>query len=256
MRVASALLIAVLLSTCAISGTFAKYVTTASGSDNARVAKWGITMSNGEDSFKSAYGASVLAYDNDTDTLVAPGTDGSTTYQVSGKPETDYIITFEDTICNHDVFLGKGDYTYTGVNVDYLGMNATLGDSDFYYPLEWRVTIETNLGDVDNTNGWVKNESRIFAKLEDAMTALANAKVTFKATEACDMIVRIEWEWDFDGASGAFVDPTYTSNDVYDTILGDLAARDGGASTNLTATNATYDLDVDFTVKMKATQLD
>ena len=37
MRVASALLIAVLLTTCAISGTFAKYVSTASGSDTARV---------------------------------------------------------------------------------------------------------------------------------------------------------------------------------------------------------------------------
>ena len=45
MRVASALLVAVLLSTCAISGTFAKYVTTASGSDTARVAKWDVQIS-------------------------------------------------------------------------------------------------------------------------------------------------------------------------------------------------------------------
>ena len=37
MRVASALLVAVLLSTCTISGTFAKYVTTSSGNDNAEV---------------------------------------------------------------------------------------------------------------------------------------------------------------------------------------------------------------------------
>ena len=44
MRVASALLVAVLLSTCAISGTFAKYVTEGSGSDTARVAKFGVTV--------------------------------------------------------------------------------------------------------------------------------------------------------------------------------------------------------------------
>ena len=44
MRVASALLVAVLLTTCAISGTFAKYVTTESGSDFARVAKWGVNV--------------------------------------------------------------------------------------------------------------------------------------------------------------------------------------------------------------------
>ena len=41
MRVASALLVAVLMTTCAISGTFAKYTTTASGKDAARVANWG-----------------------------------------------------------------------------------------------------------------------------------------------------------------------------------------------------------------------
>ena len=40
MRVASALLVAVLLTTCAISGTFAKYVSTATGEDAARVAYW------------------------------------------------------------------------------------------------------------------------------------------------------------------------------------------------------------------------
>ena len=50
MRIASVLLVAVLLSTCAISGTFAKYVTTDSGSDSARVAKFAFTVSeNGTD---------------------------------------------------------------------------------------------------------------------------------------------------------------------------------------------------------------
>ena len=44
MRVASALLVAVLLTTCAISGTFAKYVSQATGSDTARVAKWGFQL--------------------------------------------------------------------------------------------------------------------------------------------------------------------------------------------------------------------
>ena len=44
MRLASGLLVAVLMTTSMISGTFAKYVTTASASDNARVAKWGVTL--------------------------------------------------------------------------------------------------------------------------------------------------------------------------------------------------------------------
>lgn len=44
MRIASVLLVAVILTTCAISGTFAKYVTSGSGSDTARVAKFGVTV--------------------------------------------------------------------------------------------------------------------------------------------------------------------------------------------------------------------
>ena len=45
MRAASALLVAVLMTTCTISGTFAKYVTEASGGDTARVAQWGVSVS-------------------------------------------------------------------------------------------------------------------------------------------------------------------------------------------------------------------
>ena len=41
MRAASGLLVAVLLTTCVISGTFAKYTSTSTGTDSARVARWG-----------------------------------------------------------------------------------------------------------------------------------------------------------------------------------------------------------------------
>ena len=44
MRAASALLVAVLLTTSTISGTFAKYVTEKEVSDTARVAKWGVEI--------------------------------------------------------------------------------------------------------------------------------------------------------------------------------------------------------------------
>lgn len=72
MRLASALLVLTLLTTCAISGTFAKYVTSADGSDSARVAKWGftpttITMTN---LFKDAYDGTVKGAAD----VIAPGT--------------------------------------------------------------------------------------------------------------------------------------------------------------------------------------
>ena len=44
MRLASGLLVAVLITTSTISGTFAKYVTTADAKDEARVAKFGVVI--------------------------------------------------------------------------------------------------------------------------------------------------------------------------------------------------------------------
>ena len=55
MRVASVLLVAVLLTTCAISGTFAKYTTGDAGHDTARVAKWGVTITANGTTFAEAY---------------------------------------------------------------------------------------------------------------------------------------------------------------------------------------------------------
>ena len=43
MRIASVLMALAIMSTCAVSGTYAKYVTSTSGTDSARVAYWGFT---------------------------------------------------------------------------------------------------------------------------------------------------------------------------------------------------------------------
>ena len=44
MRLAAFLLVCVLLTTSVISGTYAKYVSTTTDSDSARVAKWGFGL--------------------------------------------------------------------------------------------------------------------------------------------------------------------------------------------------------------------
>lgn len=84
MRAASGLLVAVLLSTCAISGTFAKYTTSANGTDSARVAKWGFQSATVtlNDLFKSAYDVTTnptVKSDDDAD-VIAPGTTNSGTF--------------------------------------------------------------------------------------------------------------------------------------------------------------------------------
>ena len=87
MRAASALLVAVLLTTSVISGTFAKYTTSDEGSDTARVAKWGVTvLAKDLTMFDTQYAkddtSATLIGDysvksGDTDKVLAPGTTGS-----------------------------------------------------------------------------------------------------------------------------------------------------------------------------------
>ena len=82
MRIASVLLVAVILTTCAISGTFAKYVTSGNGSDNARVAKFGVTLTGTADTFKETYAKDDNTFTLEANTVVstedvvAPGTSG------------------------------------------------------------------------------------------------------------------------------------------------------------------------------------
>ena len=100
MRVASALLVAVLMTTCAISGTFAKYTSSATGSDTARVAKWGwgettVTL----DLFDGVYGETVKS--STSENVIAPGTGKTATilWTPAGtfEPEVDYTISFNAT---------------------------------------------------------------------------------------------------------------------------------------------------------------
>ena len=97
MRLASILLVCVLLTTSVISGTFAKYTSTASASDTARVAKWGwgsTTISI--DLFDDTYDGTVDSADDAN--VIAPGTKKTGkliwTPAASFAPEVDYTLSF------------------------------------------------------------------------------------------------------------------------------------------------------------------
>ena len=124
MRVASALLVAVLMTTSVISGTFAKYVTTDSASDEARVAKWGVELQVMGNLYGSYYevnsanatadriaisSTNVAASDGTTD-IVAPGTmnDQGFTISLKGQPEVAGKVT--TTMIIQNIFLTAGTY--------------------------------------------------------------------------------------------------------------------------------------------------
>ena len=104
MRIASILLVAVLLSICVISGTFAKYTTSVSSDDSARVAYWGFQRTNSiniEDLFDAAYdlGTGETVKFEDGDDVIAPGTTSSATFAFAydetnaQAPEVAYTFT-------------------------------------------------------------------------------------------------------------------------------------------------------------------
>lgn len=87
-----------LLSLTLVSSTFAKYVTTGTGSASARVAKWGFSSATIEfnDLFKESYTNVKSSVTGEK--VIAPGTEGTATFAfghdgTSGKPEVAYTLT-------------------------------------------------------------------------------------------------------------------------------------------------------------------
>ena len=198
MRAASALLVAVLLTTCTISGTFAKYVTEVNASDNARVAAWGFgTTSKIEfDLFDSSYNDTVTA--SNSDNLIAPGTTKTTKVKLNyagtvGKPapEVDYTIDLDVDLANTSI----DDGINGNPNIDWF-FNGVWFDS------------------------WAAMLTAIDGYHEDVQ---ANALPTIANTG-----IEIGWNWKFS---------TDATMDSYDTAMGDANPLDTVKLTiNLTAT--------------------
>lgn len=97
MRVAVLLMALTLITSCFVGNTFAKYVTSANGSDTARVAKWGIVLTADSELFGAQYGTDndlvVKSSETDTD-VIAPGTKGDAViFTIAGTPEVDFKFT-------------------------------------------------------------------------------------------------------------------------------------------------------------------
>lgn len=178
LKIAAVLLVAVLLTTCAISSTFAKYVSEASSDEaSARVAKWGVTTTmtlSDENDFSHTYGTGdklVSAFGGEGDKVVAPGTSGTLTfsYALSGKSEVSGIVNFNIEVENPaDIplqFSLNGGSTW----VDWDSDEITVASKKFApgqslsaaedIDIMWRWLFErgndgadTALADVDKTN--------------------------------------------------------------------------------------------------------
>ena len=228
MRLASGLLVAVLLTTCAISGTFAKYVTSADSTDTARVAKFGVAIRTNGTAFSDVYetnGGAGYSVDSDNgDLVVAPGTtyENSALFSITGTPEVSVDI---DAVLDgsfKDVFLKAGTYTdfteVTGYDASNNPIYSTFTLANDYYPVVYTLKqVSAGVAPIAPVTG---NLNTIKTALE---TYSSNA--SYGPNTNLNTVFSLTWEWAFDGAqelNGHNFDKDTV--DAADTWLGNAAA--------------------------------
>ncbi len=230
LRAAVLMLALVLITSCFVGGTFAKYVTGGSGTDSARVAKFGVTVTANGDVFAKEYATddqtvvgtiakSVIS----TDKVVAPGTKSNGDFvaaTVTGTPEV-------------------------AVRVSYKLDTATLqlenwkdGDGKFYCPLVFKV--KNNGGNTVISGMEFQTAEAMKAALVNAVAAYTKdyAPGTDLSGKAADTLA-ISWEWPFETGT----DTDKPANNVRDTFLGNEAAAGRAATVSLTLATTVTQID-------------
>lgn len=201
------LMMAVIITSYSVSGTYAKYVSEIDLADEARVAKWEIGLETDAmktlDLFQVSYeyvkngGNTVVALpnvDTTTDNVVAPGTRGQYTFALTGTIETNYRI----------------NVTATGSNTV-----KTIYEGNEYDPIKFYVSEQDNLNidDVDAA------DLLTFDELLTSLNALysGTADKVYAPGEVNVPSYTIYWKWDFAGAD---------TIDKADTTLGEEIAAD------------------------------
>lgn len=185
MRVASVLLVAVLLTTCAISSTFAKYTTTVSSSDSARVAKWGFGTSsiNFENLFAASYDD--VKAGTDEMAIIAPGTAGTVAFvfensgaDATAAPEVGYNFTVS------------------------VGTSAIAADIENNANIQFALTTTADAATIAD-NEW-GNWDALIAEIE-ALDGQAGAEGKYYAPNSLPSMVdtsyTVHWRWTFDNAN-------------------------------------------------------
>lgn len=215
LRMASALLVLTLLTTCIIGGTFAKYTTSGAATDTARVAKWGVEVKCTGNAFATEYDTDntnvkgtiaksvVTAAGTGADgkKLVAPGTSGKLfESSITGTPEV--AVKVETSV----------EFTLNG---------WTINGSEEYCPIVISINgIEYKMGDTES------QDNHVYTSISDFESAVKNALKKYDATfgpntnleTAYNNKYDVEWYWAFEGS-----DANPYQSDEKDTALGNLA---------------------------------
>ena len=219
MRVAAFLFILTMISTCAFATTFAKYTTNGTANDDARVAKWGVTVTAQKiddleyDITTSNEDGNITAIA--TEKTLAPGSKVNfACINLSGQPEVAVNVSYTATL------------TLTGWNIPKNG-----GGTEEYCPLVFKVD-----GKDYKIGGKALDDSDIktIADLQKAVAAaIANYSKNFDRNHDLSLEdnLTVVCLWAFEG------------EDVKDTALGDAAATGTMPSVTLSITCTVTQID-------------
>lgn len=189
MSVLAILVLAISITAFSVAGTYAKYTSTDTISDKARVARWNIGQLNDVSLFEATYNEDAVKSVDGTD-VIAPGTSGSYDFKLEGAVETNYTI--------------KANVTKA------IETNG----------LEGRVVYYLKDGDT------VLNDDTTLAGLKAAIEALYDGTKIYAAGTLDEKTYTIEWEWVFektttDSENNEVID---ANNDTTDTSLGNASS--------------------------------
>ena len=209
LRLASVLLMLCLITTCAVSGTFAKYTTSASSFDTAHVAKWDMSIvvnaakdfAPNLDDVVGDDGVAIKASDAVTNKL-APGSQGTMfVATIKGQPEVIYNVTINFTLTLSDWVVDANDYcpvVFT-VNSETYSLTDMGGTHESATVADLKVAVENAVVQAlqtGNTVNYTANDTHFAAGKE----------------------VTLSWAWAF--RTGAD-ETAKAANDIKDTALGD-----------------------------------
>jgi hypothetical protein len=155
LKIAAVLLVAVLLTTCAISSTFAKYATDGEiYNEQARVAKWGLNVNIDAEGtnkiFSDKYAGGNVAALGTGELVMAPGTEGSLniTNVVTGTAEVSAEVRFYVTAVKTGF---NANNNYMPITVTAGGETITISADDNWQQVGDAITVapntEVNAGD-------------------------------------------------------------------------------------------------------------
>lgn len=240
MSVLGVLLMAVVVTSYSVSGTYAKYISeTDAITDSARVAQWTVNLDQNNtqniDLFKDSYtyGDNGQVVKSTSSDVVAPGTWGQYSFSLSGYVETNHLIKV-------NVKKGEGETSNTVVLKGE-------GDEEDYSPIKFAISKNNAAMDkygksTDLT--WLEYDQFITA-LEDLYSGQSSysPNVVYGPGQivSSDNEYTIYWKWDFAGANTDDAKDTLLGNNYNDhkiSIVLSLTAEQTQLPVTTTATNA------------------